>query len=536
MADGMKFTFPKLNKNNYVSWKFLMKTLLEHEQAWDVVSKPKPEGQNAQQLVQWKNLDCKARTSIVQGIELNQLRFVKKAETAREMWLNLQTYHEKATAGNQATLLDHLCMLKLSEGEDIEQHLDVMEDMFERLEQAGLEFQEPLRIAMTLRSLPRSYRSFVTSLENRKPEDLTMDFVVGRLRDEFQKCESQEEIYVKQEKALKVKSEEVKKCYFCQKPGHFRANCPEMKKWRDSKAEEEQQDEADVSSRTVCFVAGDGFVGDWIVDSGSSCHMTNDRSFFKVFKRETDTDVTLADGTKTKATGSGSGVIFGIDGKGKRICITLMNVLFVPALEGGLISVRKLMLKGYEVVFKADLCRVQTRDGVVVAVAEARGNQYVMKTAIKATERPHVVKDVSTSVSTLKARPHVECEICFLVGSDGQEESKTPGKHEGKLVKTVAYGEERGPEEDIGRLRSGRETKGSRKVRSYLIEDGGPTIIVKAGCICSDDKRTKKWCPTDGKKAASIPSSQLGPLLLEMLMEHAEQSIRISSQSGGVLS
>lgn len=107
--------------------------------------------------------------------------------------------------------------------------------------------------------------------------------------------------------------------------------------------------------------------------------MTNDRGFFTEFKSDVVIEVTLADGTVTKSAGCGSGVVFGVNGEGSRIAITLDYVLFVPALEGGLISVRKLALKGFDV--KVGGCEIKSADGVVVAVGETRGNQYVLKTS-----------------------------------------------------------------------------------------------------------------------------------------------------------
>lgn len=91
MAD-VKYSIEKLNKKNYVTWKFMMKTVLEREKVWDVVDNVKPEKMDDKQEALWKTKDCTARTSIVLYIQPNQLRFVKTASTAREMWLNLQTY------------------------------------------------------------------------------------------------------------------------------------------------------------------------------------------------------------------------------------------------------------------------------------------------------------------------------------------------------------------------------------------------------------------------------------------------------------
>lgn len=174
MADNVKVTFAKLNGSNYVSWKYRMMTMLEREEVWHVITDPKPEEVD-DAFRQWQKDDRKARTTIALFVEDSQLRFVKKATTAREMWHNLKTYHEKATIGNQALLLQQLCALNLSEGGDVERHIEEIECLYERLDNAGVELSELLRIIMMLRSLPPSFDSFVTSLENRPQEDLTMD-------------------------------------------------------------------------------------------------------------------------------------------------------------------------------------------------------------------------------------------------------------------------------------------------------------------------------------------------------------------------
>lgn len=143
----------------------------------------------------------------------------------------------------------------------------------------------------------------------------------------------------------------------------------------------------DVVYGAVCFVAGGVIPDAWTVDSGCICHMTNDRKFFNDFNRDVVVEVTLADGTVTKSAGSGSGVLFGVDGGGNRVAIRLENVLFVPSLESGLISVRKLALKGFAVTFEVDGCKIRNADGVVVAVGETVGNQY----KLKQSERCNVV-------------------------------------------------------------------------------------------------------------------------------------------------
>lgn len=131
----------------------------------------------------------------------------------------------------------------------------------------------------------------------------------------------------------------------------------------------------------VCFVAGGSIPGAWMIDSGCTCHMTNDRQFFAEFKSGVVVEVTLANGSKTKSSGCGSGVVMGVNGNGQRMAITLENVLYVPALEGGLISVRKLAAKGFTVLFKEKSCEIMSVNNNVVAIGEMIGCQYKLKLA-----------------------------------------------------------------------------------------------------------------------------------------------------------
>lgn len=185
-------------------------------------------------------------------------------------------------------------------------------------------------------------------------------------------------------------------------------------------------------------MAGDVISGSWTIDSGCTCHMTNDREFFVEFKHGSAVDVTLADGTKTKSTGVGSGVVMGMNTKGERVAITLENVLLVPALEGSLISVRKLATKGLRVVFEGNGCSIKTADGAILVVGELVGGQYRLKLAeeclsvtgnhgVNCQHTWHrrmghcdvsvvnaiVVKDLATGIELSDCGERIVCECCL---------------------------------------------------------------------------------------------------------------------------
>lgn len=70
--------------------------------------------------------------------------------------------------------------------------------------------------------------------------------------------------------------------------------------------------------------------------------MTSDRSAFTRFNGSVRSMMTSADGRKVRTAGIGDCPIESIDDRGRKVKITLTDVLLVPELKGSLISVGKL--------------------------------------------------------------------------------------------------------------------------------------------------------------------------------------------------
>lgn len=218
---------------------------------------------------------------------------------------------------------------------------------------------------------------------------MTIDFVKQKLLDEFQR--RIERSGASNEKVMKAKDKKNKVCFQCQKPCHFKAQCRLLKQQQqqqnaksDSKEvkRESKAKQAAEKDSPVCFTVGEYTKGGcWYIDSGLSTHMTSERSFFVKLDRNVKTEVVLADGSVTKACGIGEGTVRCPDGDGKVKDTTISEVLYIPALNSGLISVRKLAQKGFEVKFSATECQIKSGSGSVVATGVTSGNLYLLKTA-----------------------------------------------------------------------------------------------------------------------------------------------------------
>lgn len=88
---------------------------------------------------------------------------------------------------------------------------------------------------MFLASLPKSYDVLVTTLEGRPEEELTLEYVNGKLLDDWRRRtdgEESGEMAFRTATGGKPKFREAKKrvCHYCQEEGHFTVSCCKVRK------------------------------------------------------------------------------------------------------------------------------------------------------------------------------------------------------------------------------------------------------------------------------------------------------------------
>ena len=119
---------------------------------------------------------------------------------------------------------------------------------------------------------------------------------------------------------------------------------------------------------------------DWIVDSGATCHICNDKTMFTEMKdlnpRE---NVTLGDGHNLEAVGEGT-----VDMKmllpngGSRMC-ALKNVLYISKLAYNLVSVSKAAQAGKTIEFYNSSCEFVNSSNETIAFATRQGSLYYLE-------------------------------------------------------------------------------------------------------------------------------------------------------------
>lgn len=386
MADS-RFAFAKLNGTNWQTWKVRVEMLLQREDLWTVVSEPFPleEGRDDE----WRNADRKAKATLVLLLEDSQLSLIKNCTSAHEVFNALKSYHQKTTRSVRVSLLKKLCAVNLPERGNLEEHLREIDDLFDRLDAAGTELDKDTKVCMLLRSLPPSFDGIVAALDSREDDDISLDIVKSKLMDEYHRRLEREGVGTgsKSEKAMQSvnnKSKESRVCHFCKRAGHLRRDCRKFKAQKAESGAEKETPKAKAAQgdgRSVAFTGSESVrSSSWVIDSGASAHMTNNREFFESLSDFSGGWITLADGQKTKILGEGYGMLRGVDGSGNTVKIDMQNVKFVPGLSTSLISVAKLGEKNLAVNFDGEGCRIADAGGDVVATGYRYGGLYYLRT------------------------------------------------------------------------------------------------------------------------------------------------------------
>lgn len=144
-----KFGIERLGSENYENWSFQVKSLLMREELWKFATTAPP----VPVTEAWKNGDAKTQGTISLFVGIMQQSLIRKCNSAKEIWDTLKNHYQKTSLTTKVSILKKICNLTYTDGDDMENHLHEMEDMFQRLTNAGLELGATLTVVLVLRSL-----------------------------------------------------------------------------------------------------------------------------------------------------------------------------------------------------------------------------------------------------------------------------------------------------------------------------------------------------------------------------------------------
>ena len=405
MAELKTLSIVPLNGKNYPTWKVQCRMALMKDGLWGIVdgteTDPGGEGEAHKKFV--SNRD-RALAIVVLSVDPSLLYLLGDPKDPVVVWKQLSDQFQKKTWANKLELRRKLYSLQLKEGGSVQEHIKRITELFEALAVIGDPVSDEDSVVYLLASLPESFNVLVTALEASSETVPKMETVTERLLHEERKMKernsngsaddmSRKALTANHKKVANPKRQVI--CHYCKKAGHIKRECrklaaanrqasqdlsPSSKHSAKNAAAKEQ-----ILSSTDAMVVNHALTvtqsrQNWIVDSGATCHMCNDKKLFReLHNLSMPQEVSLGDGHMLEATGKGSVMMEMLLPDGNSRNCNLQDVLYVPKLSHNLLSVSKASEAGKTTKFNKSGCEIFNEDNRLIAFGTKAGNLYLLE-------------------------------------------------------------------------------------------------------------------------------------------------------------
>lgn len=345
-------------RENYSTWKFAVKSYLEHEDLWNCID-PGTD-------VDVKK-DIKAKTKIILLVEPINFVHIENAQSSKEVWMNLQNAFEDSGLSRRVGLLRDLINTSLDNCASVEDYVNKLMSTAFKLRNIGFEVGDQWLGTLMLAGLPDNYKPMIMGLESSGIK-ISADFVKTKLLQEVKVSESSA-FFTKHKNTTynhaKLK-EKGPRCFNCNKYGHFKSQC-KLKK-------------SNHNTFSAVFSAYSNLnEDDWYIDSGATMHMTKHSHWMYDLQPSPIQQIKLANNDAISVQNMGKVNIH------TKFCkdqcpIQVRNVLLIPELSANLLSVSQLTKNGCRVEFTDVGCNIYNANKVIIANAKLYNNMYKLNT------------------------------------------------------------------------------------------------------------------------------------------------------------
>lgn len=350
----------------------------------------------SEQIDIWERKDGRASMLLLERINNTHTHLIENAETCAEKWKRIETqYLKDATLSPAYAIQAMFTHAWDSSTQSLEENLGYIQAKVNDLRKFRgdvAELMDLLHSLALIQSLPDSWSQTVNVLMLK--DSLELDNVITTLKRTQRHFETENQtetaLAVRAKGKGKVKGEkrEKKKCDNCKRSGHTRDYCwakgggregqgPASNKYGNGKSDEktsntktvnlvDDDDDSDVEaavvqvdsnspqSKLVTMNAVSLNSAHWILDSGASTHICNDKRIMSNFRDIQPIPVRgFGKEMSVYATGKGRVTLNFAPGR-NRFKIVIDNVLYVPEAHFNILSAAKLMSKGVKLIGKSD--------------------------------------------------------------------------------------------------------------------------------------------------------------------------------------
>jgi len=446
---------------DYPLWKFQIEILFKANNLYEVVTSNRPEPTD-----KWKKDDAIAQKVLITTIDKRPLLHLLDCKTGYEMWTKIKTIYERDNEQQKCNLLQNFYSMMYDKSSDVVTYISKLKNLANRLKVLKVELDDNMIISKILVTLPDEYRHFASAWESTEMDSKTLENLTARLIAEEMRIKAR--ISDEKEVAFKTTS---KKCFKCNKVGHFSKDCRvktnqnnkyvrcfrcnkigHIEKSCREKPQSKNTDSCSICKKTNhtdknCFFRKDrnkktekeekvSFLAmktdkgmEWIVDSGTTSNMTNNRDNLKHFKKM-NTKIGVAK-VNESMTAEGTG------------CLEFQNcrlkeVVYIPELSKNLLSVNAITSNGGKVLFTDKDVIVSFNNKEILKGQKLSNGLYQIKTELEEEKETYLTENKELKVNLWHRKlGHIgnDSLVNLLKMSDGIDLSLAEVKEDKKMCK-----------------------------------------------------------------------------------------------------
>ncbi|CAH2099085.1 unnamed protein product [Euphydryas editha] len=344
-------------RDNYSTWRFAVKTYLEHEELWDCIENPTGDVANQKR-------DLKAKSKIILLVDSVNYVHIQEARTAKEVWNNLRSAFDDSGLTRRVGLLRELCTTTLAECQNVEEYVSKVVTTAHKLRNIGFKVDDEWLGTLLLSGLPETYKPMIMAIESSGMK-ISADSVKSKILQDVKMSNSETNAFTTNSKKNVIKKSYQKgpRCFKCNRYGHISTECKSKQKQKHGSP-----------SYAAAFIASFSNSDAWYIDSGASMHMTRHKQLLHNETVPLVKTIKVANNKSLSVESSGQLSLDICDDRGRSNKVVFQNVLYVPELATNLLSVSQIVNHGGLVKFNNKGCVIFNRHKKIVATATLINN------------------------------------------------------------------------------------------------------------------------------------------------------------------
>lgn len=171
MSVSTGFVVEKLiGRENYTTWAFAVKNLLQHEELWDTVQGNYPTSGKDPKV------DMKAKTKIILLVDKINYVHIEDAETSKEVWDKLKSAFQDSGLTRRVGLLHQLITTNFSACASIEEYVSQIVSTAHKLKEVDMPVSDEWVGTLLLAGLPEEYAPMIMGIESSGVQALRPNF------------------------------------------------------------------------------------------------------------------------------------------------------------------------------------------------------------------------------------------------------------------------------------------------------------------------------------------------------------------------